>query len=77
MARIPMGNFGQSMPNTQRINLPQDQSGQMIAGALQNISQAAEQVDQKQRESEVSAKRLELYLNDLDKRDGHSLKLMR
>lgn len=39
MAKIPIGNFGQAMPNVQRINLPQDQTGQIIASALQNIGQ--------------------------------------
>lgn len=74
MAKIPMGNFGQAMPDVQRINLPQNQSGQIIGGALQNFSQVtnqfAEQIDKQQREAEVSAKRLELYNNDLDKREG-------
>lgn len=74
MAKIPMGNFGQSMPNVERINLPQNQSGQIIGAALQNVSQItdkiAEDQDKEQREREVSAKRLELYHNDLDKRDG-------
>lgn len=74
MAKIPMGNFGQSMPNVDRVQLPQDQSGQIIGAALQNVSQVtgkiAEDQDKEQREREVSAKRLELYHNDLDKRDG-------
>ena len=38
-----MGNFGRAMPQTGRIQMPQNQSGQMIAGAFQNISQAAQQ----------------------------------
>lgn len=74
MAKIPMGNFGQAMPDVQRINLPQNQSGQIIGGALQNVSQVtnqvADQIDKQQREQEVTAKRLELYNNDLDKREG-------
>lgn len=47
MARIPMGNFGNAMPQAERIQMPQNQSGQMIAGALQNVSNSAEQIDRK------------------------------
>lgn len=65
MAKIPMGNFGNAMPQVQRIQMPQDQSGNMIAGALQNISQVADQTaqrrDQQQRQAEVNAKNLTLY----------------
>ena len=74
MARIPMGNFGNAMPDVQRIQMPQNQSGQMIAGALQNISQVAgqkaQQKDQQQREAEVSAKRLELYNNQIAEQEA-------
>lgn len=60
-----MGNFGNAMPQVQRIQMPQDQSGNMIAGALQNISQVADQTaqrrDQQQRQAEVNAKNLTLY----------------
>ena len=38
-----MGNFGNAMPQVGRIQMPQNQSGQMIAGALQNMSQVAQQ----------------------------------
>jgi hypothetical protein len=74
MAKIPMGNFGNAMPDVQRIQMPQSQSGQMIAGALQNISQVAgqkaQQKDQQQREAEVSAKRLELYNNQIAEQEA-------
>ncbi|AOA57575.1 hypothetical protein [Acinetobacter larvae] len=74
MARIPMGNFGETRTQAERINLPQDQSGQMLAGALQNVSGVAQQVkeknDREQEKLDVQAKNLELYLNSLDKRDG-------
>ena len=74
MARIPMGNFGNSMPQVDRIQMPQNQSGQMIAGALQNISQVArqkaQQKDQQQREAEVNAKRLELYNNQIAEQEA-------
>ncbi len=49
MARIPMGNFGNAMPQVGRIQMPQNQSGQMIAGALQNISQTAQQLHEKEK----------------------------
>ena len=46
----------------------------MIAGALQNISQVAgqkaQQKDQQQREAEVSAKRLELYNNQIAEQEA-------
>ncbi|WP_180182917.1 methyl-coenzyme M reductase [Acinetobacter sp. YH01020] len=64
MARIPMGNFGNAMPQVERIHLPEDQTGKMIAGALQNMSQVAGQYaetkDRQQRQAEASAKALAL-----------------
>ena len=57
MAKIPMGNFGNAMPQTGRIQMPQDQSGQMVAGALQNVSQvAAQYAAQQQQEQDKKAK---------------------
>lgn len=57
MAKIPMGNFGNAMPQTGRIQMPQDQSGQMVAGALQNVSQVAVQyAAQQQQEQDKKAK---------------------
>ncbi|WP_435574952.1 hypothetical protein [Acinetobacter lwoffii] len=57
MAKIPMGNFGNAMPQAGRIQMPQDQSGQMIAGALQNVSQVAVQyAAQQQQEQDKKAK---------------------
>lgn len=74
MAKIPMGNFGNAMPQVDRIQMPQNQTGQMIAGALQNVSQVsgqyAQQKDQQQREAEVSAKRLELYNNQIAEQEA-------
>lgn len=70
MAKIPMGNFGNAMPQVQRVQLPQDQSGQMIANSLQNVGQVAAQADQQQREREVQAKQLELYNNQLAEKEG-------
>lgn len=65
-----MGNFGNAMPQVQRIQMPQDQSGQMIANTLQNIGQLAEHKNQQQNEKEVQAKKLELYNNDLAEKEG-------
>ncbi|MFW2003463.1 hypothetical protein [Acinetobacter ursingii] len=64
MARIPMGNFGNAMPQTQRIQMPENQSGQMIGNALQNIGNAAEQAHRNQINKEVEAKKTELLMND-------------
>lgn len=69
-----MGNLGQSMPQVERISMPQNQSGQMIANALGNVSQAANQIRDKKeadlREQEVSAKRLELFHNDVAEKEA-------
>lgn len=74
MAKIPMGNFGNAMPQVQRIQMPQDQSGQMIAGALQNfgntVGQIGQQRDELQRQQEVTAKNVELYQNNLAAKEG-------
>ena len=47
MARIPMGNFGNAMPQVERIAVPQSNLDQ-LGGALQNASQAAGQIARKQ-----------------------------
>lgn len=69
MARIPMGNFGNAMPQVERIQMPQNQTGQMIAGALQNVSQVsgqyAQQKDQQQREAEAKQKQISLYHDNI------------
>ena len=52
MAKIPMGNFGRAMPQVERIQMPQNQTGNMIAGALQNVSQVADQQAKKQQEEQ-------------------------
>lgn len=44
-----MGNFGNAMPQVGRIQMPQNQSGQMIAGALQNMSQVAQQQHEREK----------------------------
>ena len=57
MARIPMGNFGNAMPQVERIQMPQDQSGQMIANSLQNVGNTLEQLnkenDRLQKEKQI------------------------
>ena len=65
-----MGNFGNAMPQVQRIQMPKDQSGQMIANTLNNVGQIADQINQQQNEKEVQAKKLELYNNDLAEKEG-------
>lgn len=74
MAKIPMGNFGNAMPSIDRIQMPQNQTGQMIAGALQNISQVtgkrAQNLQQEQEKAEVSAKVLELHNNRIDEQEA-------
>lgn len=51
MARIPMGNFGNAMPEVERIAVPQNNLDQ-LGGALQNASQAAGQIARKQEEEQ-------------------------
>ncbi|TCB62212.1 hypothetical protein [Acinetobacter terrae] len=53
MVKVPMGNFGNAMPQVQRIQMPQDQSGNMIAGALQNVSQAAQQQHEREKAEQI------------------------
>lgn len=68
MARIPMGNFGRAAPQVERIQMPQSNLGQLGAaiGNLGNTAQnIAQEKDKQQQEAEVSAKRLELYNNQL------------
>lgn len=65
MPRIPMGNFGRSMPEVERIQMPQSQSGQMLANALGNISQVAQQKDQQQRDEEAKQKQIALYHDNM------------
>ena len=64
MARIPMGNFGNAMPQVERIQMPENQSGQMIANSLQNVGNTLEQVNKEKINKEVEAKKTELLMND-------------
>lgn len=66
MAKIPMGNFGNAMPQVGRIQMPQNQSGQMIAGAMQNISQTAQQLHEKEK---LEQEKLKIEQDKKDKAD--------
>lgn len=74
MPRIPMGNLGNAMPQVERIRMPENQTGQMIAGALQNVSQVAgqraQEKDRQQQQAEITAKNIELYNNDLAEKEA-------
>ena len=73
MARIPMGNFGNAMPEVVRTQMPQRNTGQ-LAQAVGNLGQALQgKVDERRKksdEADVSAKRAELYHNDLAEKEG-------
>ncbi|OTG80809.1 methyl-coenzyme M reductase [Acinetobacter sp. ANC 4558] len=71
MAKIPMGSFGNALPQVERIQMPQrqDLSG-ALNGIAQNVGQAVQQKDEVQRETEASAKRLELYHNQLAEQEA-------
>lgn len=73
MPRIPMGNFGKAMPEVERIAVPQnnlDQLGSAIANAGSSVHGAAQEIDKQKQEAELSAKRLELFNNDLAKQEA-------
>lgn len=73
MPRIPMGNFGKAMPEVQRIAVPQnnlDQLGSAIGNLGSSVHGAAQEIDKQKQEAELSAKRLELYNNDLAKQEA-------
>ena len=73
MPRIPMGNFGKAMPEVQRIAVPQnnlDQLGSAIANAGSSVHGAFQEIDKQKQEAELSAKRLELYNNELAKQEA-------
>ena len=59
MAKIPMGNFGNAMPQVQRVQLPQDQSGQMWANTLQGAGQLAGEYAEQQRQKQNEKDNLE------------------
>lgn len=73
MAKIPMGNFGNAMPEVVRTQMPQRNTGQ-LAQAVGNLGQVFQNkaIDRRQKEDEadVSAKRAELYHNDLAEKEA-------
>ncbi|MCJ9560570.1 methyl-coenzyme M reductase [Acinetobacter baumannii] len=73
MAKIPMGNFGNALPEVQETRLPQSNLN-MLADAVSNFGQVATQqgriIDEQQRQQEVTAKNLELYNNQLEAKEG-------
>ena len=72
MARIPMGNFGNALPQVERIQMPQQSNAiaQGLAGVSQAVGQYVDAKDKAQQEAELSAKRLELYHNALDEQEA-------
>ena len=72
MARIPMGNFGNALPQVERIQMPQQSNAiaQGLEGVSQVVGQYVDAKDKAQQEAEVSAKRLELYNNELAKQEA-------
>ena len=73
MPRIPMGNFGKAMPEVQRIAVPQnnlDQLGSAIGNLGSSVHGAFQEIDKQKQEAELSAKRLELYNNELAKQEA-------
>lgn len=73
MARIPMGNFGNAMPEVVRTQMPQRNTGQ-LAQAVGNLGQVFQNkaIDRRQKEdaADVSAKNAELYNNQMAEKEG-------
>ena len=73
MAKIPMGNFGNAMPEVVRTQMPQRNTGQ-LAQAVGNLGQVFQNkaIDRRQKEdaADVSAKNAELYNNQMAEKEG-------
>lgn len=73
MPKIPMGNFGNAMPDVQRIQMPQRKTGQ-LAQAVGNLGQTfagmAQQKNKEQEQADISAKNAELYSNQMAEKEG-------
>lgn len=73
MARIPMGNFGNALPDVQETRLPTSNIN-MLADAVGNLGQAVTQQarikDERQRQEEVTNKNIELYNNKIAEKEG-------
>ena len=73
MPKIPMGNFGNAMPDVQRTQMPQRNTGQ-LAQAVGNLGQSLQaKVDdrnKRQEQADISAKNAELYSNQMAEKEG-------
>ncbi|WP_347454273.1 methyl-coenzyme M reductase [Acinetobacter thermotolerans] len=73
MPKIPMGNFGNAMPEVQRIQMPQRNTG-MITQAMGDLGQAIGGAlnarDQAQKQADISAKNAELYHNQVAEKEA-------
>ena len=73
MPKIPMGNFGNAMPQVERIQMPQRNTGQ-LAQAVGNLGQTfsgmAQQKNKEQEQAEISAKNAELYSNQMAEKEA-------
>ncbi|WP_333827701.1 methyl-coenzyme M reductase [Acinetobacter schindleri] len=73
MPKIPMGNFGNAMPDVQRIQMPRRNTGQ-LAQAVGNLGQTfsgiAQQKNKEQEQAEISAKNAELYSNQMAEKEA-------
>lgn len=73
MPKIPMGNFGNAMPQVERIHMPQRNTGQ-LAQAVGNLGQTfagmAQQKNKEQEQAEISAKNAELYSNQMAEKEA-------
>lgn len=73
MPKIPMGNFGNAMPDVQRVQMPRRNTGQ-LAQAVGNLGQTfagiAQQKNKEQEQAEISAKNAELYSNQMAEKEA-------
>lgn len=73
MPKIPMGNFGNAMPDVQRVQMPRRNTGQ-LAQAVGNLGQTfagmAQQKNKEQEQAEISAKNAELYNNQMAEKEA-------
>ena len=73
MPKIPMGNFGNAMPDVQRIQMPRrntDQLAQAVGNLGQTFSGMAQQKNKEQEQAEISAKNAELYNNQMAEKEA-------
>lgn len=73
MPKIPMGNFGNAMPQVERIQMPRrntDQLAQAVGNLGQTFSGMAQQKNKEQEQAEISAKNAELYSNQMAEKEA-------